>query len=300
MKIWTDGARHWAGQVSRIDSGFLKLGHELTHYIEEADLIYSNNPWWDEIIQLKIDSKIGGKIIFNVLDIPLHILKEFNLQKLRTQLGYADAVTSISSWTKKELMNHCGIDSSVIYNPIKNVCRDPRVQVTPFFPFCHVGRRFDANKRASIGLNAVSILGYEQKDVCLVGNEGGWGTMMGVLSDEKLNVVYNSCSFVLATGKIEGIGLPAIEAIACGAIPVICNDLTTREEFFPSSIFPEYDFVSPNAASIASFLGYLINNKDIAGDFQNRLHDHYLKNWRHKMSGLGVAESILNVYKNIK
>lgn len=300
MKIWTDGSRHWGGQIPRIDDGFIKLGHELTHYIDEADLIYSNNPWWDQIISDKQDGNIKGKIILNVLDIPLHIINEFPTDKLAKQLQHADAVTSISSWTKEQLKIHCNVDSSIIYNPIKNVQYDDSIGVSPFFTFCHVGRRYDSNKRAHLGFHALQILGFKESDICLVGSENGWGTFLSVLSDEKLNLVYNSCSFVFATGKIEGIGLPAIEAMACGAVPVICNDLTTREEFFPSSVFPEYLSVDPNPASIASFIGYLLNNRDRLNDLQNRLYNHYVNNWQFKMSNVGVASAILKVYESIK
>ena len=52
MKIATFGARFFGGQVSRIDEGFLKLGHEINY--EFPDIIFSNDPgYYEEAYKLK-------------------------------------------------------------------------------------------------------------------------------------------------------------------------------------------------------------------------------------------------------
>jgi hypothetical protein len=299
MKIYTDGAKHWGGQLPRIEEGFKELRHNITPYISEADLVYSNNPWWDQIIKDKNEGKIKGKIILNVLDVPVH-LQDYDVKKLQAQLHCADAITSISAWTSNSVERYCGLPSKIIYNPIKPVGYKPEIREKPFFKFAHVGRRYDQNKRASVGFFAVQILGFTSNDVCLIGNESGWGNYMGVINDNDLNTVYNSVDFVLATGKIEGIGLPAIEAMACGAIPVLCNDLTTLEEFFPKNIFPEYHEVEPNPPSVARFIARYINNSEAMQEMKLRLLNHYNKNWMSKFSGYSVARSIIDTYDSIK
>jgi glycosyltransferase involved in cell wall biosynthesis len=299
MKIYTEGSRHWGGQVDRIDQGFQQLGHEVIKTISDADLVYINNPWFDQIIEDKRLGRIRGKIVMNVLDVPVH-LKEYDPAKLAAQLGHADAVTSISQYTCGTLRRHCGLESYVIYNPIKRVYQAPDLAEKPFFKFAHIGRRYDPNKRAAQAFAALQILGFTERDICLVGNEGGWGTYLGVLSDQNLNIVYNSVQFVLCTSEIEGLGLPAVEAMACGAIPVVCKDLTTREELLPSSVFPEYLGVdASNPVTIARFIEKFLKDEAAMTEFRYRLYFHYCNNLAHKLSGIGVAKAILSVYDRL-
>lgn len=299
MKIYTDGARHWGAQLPRIEEGFKELGHQITPHISDADLIYSNNPWWDQIIKDKEDGNIKGKIILNVLDIPIH-LEDYNVRKLQAQLHSADAITAISRFTNESIQKYCGLDSKIIYNPVKPVSYDSSFKRQLPFRFAHIGRRYDPNKRFYLGCHAMQILGYSEKDIGLVGNEGGWGNYVGVLTDKDLNTVYNSVDFVFATVKIAGLELTPLEAAACGAIPVICNDLTTITEFFPESVFPEYYEISPNPESIVRFLSRYLNNPEAMQEMKWRLINHFNKNWSNKLSGYCVAKSIINIYDSIK
>ena len=50
----------------------------------------------------------------------------------------------------------------------------------------------------------------------------------------------------------EGIGLPMIEGMICGAIPITCSDNLTAKEFLPPDFICE-----PNAQSIVNKLAEL-------------------------------------------
>src|SRR3954471_964127 len=93
MRIKTFGAKHFTGQLPRIEEGFKKLGHEIVE--EKPDLVYANNPWFDEAKAEK-----GGIKVFNVLDVPHHI-PDYDIDRLRGQLYFADKVTTISETTQK-------------------------------------------------------------------------------------------------------------------------------------------------------------------------------------------------------
>jgi glycosyltransferase involved in cell wall biosynthesis len=132
-----------------------------------------------------------------------------------------------------------------------------------------------------------------------VGNEQGWGDYCGVLNDENLNRVYNSVDFVLTLGAIEGLSLPTVEAMACGVIPVVHNRMTTRRELLPPEIFPEYNSVDMEPASVARFISRFTNDPAAMTEMKNRLRAHYQTNWAHKLTGRAVAERILEAAKNI-
>ena len=302
MKVWLNGATHFAGQVPRIAAGFREIGWEVTEYITEADLVYSNNSH-EQVIKDKGNGTIkpGAKVILTCLDIPLHLLPGFDMKGLGDQLSAADAVCAISEYGQWQLDHYLGIKSHVIYQPVKPVSYQPEISRKPFYRFAHIGRRTDPNKHFQLGPLALNLLGYTQNDLCLIGNEPGWGDYVGVLNDENLNIIYNSVDFVFCLGKIEGLSLTPIEAAAAGAIPIICNHLTTREELFPTDIFPEYEDVHPTPRSIATFISYFVNEEsgDRMREMKFRLRSHFNLNLKEKVSPAGVARRIEAVYKTL-
>lgn len=297
MKIATRGARFWGGQLDRIERGFLELGHELTPHLHEAQLVYGQNPWYDEIVMDRKAGQIRGKVLMNVLDLAPHLGAEFPLMKLREQLHHADAVTTISDTVAGDLTARAGFNSTVIYNPIKDVVRTG-VKKHPYRAM-FVGRVADRNKRALLGVQALQILGFQASEIVTVGGDAPFygAEYWGVATDEALNDLYNSVDYVMMPSRHEGMGLPALEAFAAGAIPVICNDLSTRWEFFRD--IPEYDQVNPDPVSIARFIAQFEQDNDRKTEFKARLHRHYLTHWQHKLSGRGVAAAILKVYENL-
>lgn len=303
MKVYLNGASHWGSQNPRIADGFRTCGHEVTPYISDASLVYSNDSH-AQVIADKVAGNLrpGAKVILTVLDLPLHLGPAFDYAGLKAQLAAADAVCSISQYVQWQLRHYLGVESTVIYQPTKPVQCDPAVRRRPFYRFAHVGRRSDLNKRASLGYAALQLLGYTERDLCLVGNEPGWGDYQGVLNDENLNVVYNSVDFVFTLGLVEGLSLPTLEAMACGAVPVVCCDMTTRTELLPPDLFPEYESVEPDPRSIATFLAGYLNDEsgERLIDLQDRLHQHYWTTWADRCWPEAVAGEILKVHETLK
>ncbi len=301
MKISTAGSsRFFADQVSRIDAGFIALGHEMTDHWHDAALVYANDGGpRKQILKDRADGNLKGKVIFTVLDIPEHLFPRFDLDALRAELVQADAVCVISEFVQNQVRFHLGMDSHVVYNPIKSITRNPARRNSIGCLFVHVGRRSDINKRAILGVHALQLLGVGPDRVALVGNEPGWGEYQGVLSDDNLNHVYNHVDFTLCTSKTEGLCLPVLESMAAGVIPVVCNDMTTRQELLPSRVFPEYDLVDPDPRSVALFIAQFMNNADRMTEMKNRLYQHYVENWAVRTSPKGVASAILGVYHSI-
>lgn len=299
MKINLHGATHWGSQLPRIEQGFIELGHQITPHSHEADLIYANNGPYDQILVDKWTDKIRGKIILTLLDVPLHLGVGFDYDKTRAQLAQADVVTVISEYVQWQAKEYLGLDSHVIYNPMKPVGRDSMVEFASRKRFAHIGRRFDRNKNFNLGVAALQLLGYHRDDISLVGNETGWGDYCGVLSDDNLNRVYNSVDFVLTLGTVEGLSLPTVEAMACGAIPVVHNRMTTRRELLPPDIFPEYNAVDPTPDSVARFISRYTSDPAAMAEMKERLYTHYQTNWAHKLTGRAVAERIVEVTRSL-
>lgn len=297
MKVYVGGAKFLQGQTQRIERGLVELGHEITPHMQEADLIYVNNAWYDEVIEAKKQG-LKGKFIFNVLDLAPH-LPDFPLDRLKEQLAHADGICTISQFVHDDLLKRTGYESSVIYQPIKDIDynRTPKI----LYKFLFVGRVQDPNKRATLGAQAVGALGGGANDVLTVGGDAPpyGGKYAGIVSDTILNDIYNASDYLMACSKSEGLFLPPQEAIAADCIPVICNDLNVREEFFPTNLFPEYAAIDPNPQSIAAFIAALEKDQDKKREFITRLRNHYRSNWEAHLSGLGVAKKIISVYEGL-
>lgn len=286
MKIYVGGAEGYTCQVDRIRDGFTKLGHELTRYHWDADLIFINNPPFSDDL---LDSK--GVRIYNILDIPEHLFPFFDLGSLKCQLLKADAITSISNFTAKQVKTHLDLDSTVIYNPMKPVYELPADQKKLRYDFLYVGRANDKNKRFYLVRDALNKLGIDDNNLAVCGNENPmYGDYQAVVSDTELNRLYNGAQFVMLPSRIEGIGLSSIEGAVCGVVPVCCSDNYTAKEFFPY-----IDFPNPDGESIANF----IVEESQTGKIRAQLASHK-DELLDKFSDFRVAQRILNVYNRIK
>lgn len=304
MKIYTaNSAQGISCQIARIERGFVELGHEITKLPQEADLIYQNNAPFDQIIQDKKNGnfKSEARFIFNILDLAPHCW-DFPIKKIKEQIEYADAITVISEWVKDDCIARLNFYKKyyTIYNPQMSVGFNKKLKKHPF-KYLAIGRVNDPNKRIRIALDALFYLGVKEDEVGIIGSEyPGWGTRLGCVTEEYLNELYNSADYLLMPSKNEGIGLTAIEAASCGVIPVICNDLTTRHEFFPDHVFPEYNDCYPNTLSLIYFFEKLENNFSLKIEMKDRLYNFYKNELEEKFSYLEIAKRIVNVYNKIK
>ena len=108
------------------------------------------------------------------------------------------------------------------------------------------------------------------------------------MSDEELNNLYNSTQFVLLPSKAEGIGLPMIESMICGALPITCSDNETAKEFLPR------DFIcAPDPKSILEHI------KKLENEYANKrnLAFEFGKKYKEKFNKSSIAKNILNILK---
>jgi glycosyltransferase involved in cell wall biosynthesis len=84
--------------------------------------------------------------------------------------------------------------------------------------------------------------------------------------------------------------LPAIEAMVCGCIPIICNDNLATQEFVPS------EFVcDPNPLSYLNKICQL--NKDY--EYYQKIALEYGDKYKKQFSGKSIASNIISVYNSL-
>ena len=267
--------------VSRIEEGLLNNNVFFTD--TNPDLIYKNEDFFDEAIEFKNKCTNKPFVIFNILDLQIRN-SNYNLEKLKNQLKYADIVTCISNSVKNQIKEYLNIEAKVIYNPVKDVTFK---KVKKTIPFLYVGRANDINKR--FNLIAETLLPFSgQTGLVVCGSENpNFGTYLGIVDDNILNNLYNTTKFVLLPSQFEGIGLSMIEGMIAGAIPITCNDNPTALEFSPKEFICD-----PNPESILNKMTEI--NKDYYY-FQN-IALEYGKKYFELMNKNKIAKNILNLY----
>ena len=288
IKFFMFGADGFTCQMPRIRDAMLNLGHIISK--ESPDLIYANDPTgYEKAFSLK--KKFPNSfLILNFLDIPWHLPDVEKQTKLLINhcFSKADAVTVISYKVKNDLSKFFSKTIQVIYNPIKDVFYDNNIKKNN--NFLYVGRANDPIKRINLVKESLSKIRNEIDIVKICGSENpGFGNYLGVISDSELNKLYNSSKFLLLPSKAEGLGLPMIESMICGTIPITCSDNLTAKEFSPAEFICE-----PNAESIISKIEKL--DKEYENNRQKAIKVG--KKYKIQFDKINIAKNIINIFNS--
>jgi hypothetical protein len=280
MNISSFGTKDWhSAQLPRIESAFLSFGYRLVKN-EFSDLIYSNDSGgYSEAIYQK--ERFGGKLILNVLDVPyLGNLDEW-INENKFKLEKADRITCISYSVKDDIKTFLDLEAEVIHNPIKDITH---FGFKRFNPFIYAGRANDSGKRFYLVKDIIKKLNSE---IIIVGSENPYfGKYLGVVSDDELNYLYNISKYIVFPSRFEGLGLPPIEAIVAGCIPILTNDNKTFKEFWPEEFL-----CSQDSDSICDkIIEFERNPPDLS-----KLSD----NFRKTFNKYQIAKNIIEVYNKI-
>jgi hypothetical protein len=279
MNIKVYGAKQYWCQVPRIMQGFAGLGHNVGPS-DKYDFVYANNFPYSSRDPDYQDCALDNDVfkIFNVLDIPTHI-SSFPIDQLKDELSHASVVTCISEPVKKQLHEIIGIDAYVIDNPIKDIFYDS--SITKDINCLYVGRATDPVKRTHL-------LEPLFEEIISVGPFGGIGHNLGMVNDINLNQLYNRAKIVPLPSSFEGLGLTALEAMVCGAVPIVCSDNPNSE------LCPEFCICDPTKESISNKYQEILNNFE---EYNKHIMLYCSNQIQHRFSKFQIAKNILNLYK---
>lgn len=310
IRVAALGGESRLSQIDRIRQGLaIQPGVEVIEDPQYADLIYANDEghharalWYRERTAERHTG--AAKVILNVLDIPAQLFPpngDYTFEKLAVlgaNLKRADAITAISAFTAGQIQHYLGLGSTIIYNPVKDVSPAKRLAGERPYPFrvLLAGRCCDKNKRQdTIGIPALITAGFNENEVAIVGGEyPGWGTDLGLVCNDTLNDLLNSVDFVMQPTLLGGWELLVSEAMICGAIPIVCHDLTTVSEMPIPRSWQCY----PSVTTVAYRLRVLIENHHLLE--AEREHCLALSEGLQEQLGKeAVARRILNLYRKI-
>jgi glycosyltransferase involved in cell wall biosynthesis len=309
MKIYCAGSENYINQIQRVREGFLELGHDIVD-IEFADVIYCN----DSSVYSKNFRKINpkAKIIYNVLDLPPHCIdpskydiskytfinvpwkRDFDPLKLKTNLLNADIITCICNEVQWQIKEWCGLNSFVIFNPIKDVSflnlpEESKIKnkENKKYKYLYVGRANDPNKRFNLVYKTMKELNETSSSLAVLGSENpGWGDYYGIVEDKILNLFYNSVDYLFFPSAFKSLGLPALESVVTKTIPIVTNDDPVTKEFW-----------EPIGVDPLNISSYLLNKEwnDIAKKFVEEKSPEYA----HMFYKKTIAQNIINIYNTL-
>jgi len=206
------------------------------------------------------------RTVMTLHDLAFRVFPEIHKPMYRSYLAVtmprmlrrADAVIVISEATRRDAIRFYGLDEArlhVIYEGVgapfrpaeaEEVARVRSVYGLPSQFLLYVGT-IEPRKNPLTLLEAYRVLCLEGIDCPLVlAGKLGWRSeqflearrrsgleqkvrLLGVVPDDDLVPIYSAADAFVFPSLYEGFGLPALEAIACGA-PVICADSTSLPE----------------------------------------------------------------------
>lgn len=202
-------------------------------------------------------------------------VRDWYMRKL-DQLKRAELLLAISTFTKSEGVNLLGIEADRIVN-IRGACDDvfQSVSLTNeqrlalygrygiHRPYLMYAGGFDSRKNILSLIRAYAALpqrvrdahqllivgsppGMERKQIETLRSEMGLledqCVLLGYVSDQDLAALYSDCRLYAFPSLQEGFGLPALEAMACGAVVVGSNVSSLPEVIgFSDALFDPYD-----------------------------------------------------------
>jgi glycosyltransferase involved in cell wall biosynthesis len=177
----------------------------------------------------------------------------------RNAILKAQKIIAVSNATKKAILEHFHVDAQkiqVVYEGINQAYKivdkleafdqvSYRFRITkPYIMYVGVWRRYKNLPALAVVFDKLVDKGLDFELVLAGDKDANYpeieSQVMGIknhdrikavgrVSDEDLNLLYNAAQLFVLPSLIEGFGLTALEAAACGT-PIVCSDIATLRE----------------------------------------------------------------------
>jgi glycosyltransferase involved in cell wall biosynthesis len=193
---------------------------------------------------------------------------------IRASTRRAAAVIALSAFTRDRLLHHYDLDPGRVF--VAHAAVDGRfarlddgsaerfvLHVGDLIPRKNVPRLIDAMaalRRDGIGDVGLVLAGQDGRDSphveaaiasAAARGDGGWVRRLGFVDDRTLQALYRAATVVAYPSRYEGFGLPALEALAAGAILVTSSTTALPEVVGDAAVLVDPDDTASLAAGLA-------------------------------------------------
>lgn len=278
----------YQGQLSPtplMASAFTSLGHEIVQD-GECDLVYDITGGEAGFEEYKAKYP-RAKTISTLLNADI-LNPNWEEDKFRRIMNSVDACVTVSKSTQKDIKDRIGVESSVVYFPLREVYFENLSYRG--IDFMYVGRLYNKEKRFDLIKPALKALSYDSSKLVVVGPEQlPEYSCTGFLEDETLNTLYNSARFLLSPCWHEG-SMSMLEAIITKTFPVCCTDNEWTHEFGLDDFAAEPDPVK-YAEKIQE-----INTNQLK--YKNKIEE-LIPLIQEKFNKVNVAKRVIEVYSKL-
>ena len=290
-----------------------KEGFDLVHFPYFSVPALYKGPFVVTIHDLTINHFPTGKA--STLSYPVYLLKHLGYRfVLKQAIKNAKKIIVPSKSTKKEILEHFTIPEKkivVIYEgvseKIKNnrtVLRSSKRTVLEKSYFLYVGNAYPHKNLERL---SEAFLKLKDLKLILVGREDYFYTRLkkkvkemglsnqvifyGEANDQELSWLYQNAIALVLPSLMEGFGLPALEAMACGSL-VLASDIPALKEVCGETAvyFDPY-----NVEEMEDKMSHVLTRDD-KGQYQRRIREG--KERAKMFSWKKMAEQTLKVYEN--
>lgn len=274
----------------------LKLAHDVRKI--HADIYHATSPWEATWLYKLHKNAIRIATVHDIIPLLFNLSKNIIKERISKflyrlalrNIKKLDFVIVNSEETRDHLVNYFGYNEDyikVIY-PGVDLDKYYPVEINRNSSILKVGvlGRMDMHKRHYLVIKAIRKIKSKKIEAFI----GGTGKMfnyclalakgdrrikfLGFIPDSKMNEFYNSLDIFILPSKMEGFGIPILEAFACGK-PVI----VMKDAYIPKVLKEKCIIVSPK--KLHKVLEYYIENKRDLKRMSNELIKFARKfNWK--------------------
>lgn len=292
---------------------FLHIYHETRHV-----LIQEMIPYLDKV-KLVSDIHDLSPILYPQWHLPEHVKEVKNSIKKIIDLSHFILVKS--EFIKKQIIQELGIDEQRIfvipnapaanYRPLseeeKIKAKQNIAHIIGDTPFILYTGTIEPRKNLKVLFDAFKIIMENHSINLIIAGGRGWlynniisypqkigienrVKFLGYTSEKMLLYLFNLCEIFVFPSWYEGFGMPPLEAMSCGAVPIVSNSSSLPEVVGECGLL--FDPASPD--ELAEKIRFLLTHKEIKNNLSKRCIERAKRyNWE------TVVQRIIEVYKKM-
>lgn len=291
----------------------LHIYHETRHVLIQEMLPYLGS------IKLISDIHDLSPLLYPQWHLPEHVREvEKSIQKI---IDYSCFFLVKSQFIKNQVVQQLGINEQRLavipnapasnYYPLpertKREAKKKTAHITGDMPFILYTGTIEPRKNLKVLFDAFKVIAEKYSVNLIIAGGLGWlyynilnypkeigikntVKFLGYASEETLLHLFNLCEMFVFPSWYEGFGMPPLEAMSCGAVPIVSSSSSLPEVVGDCGLL----FDPSSAEDLAEKMEFLLNNKELRDELSGRCIKRAKRyNWD------VIVSQVVDIYKRV-